>query len=661
MRSTLTASTLILALLLAGACSEPAPPSQPAEPTASSSSSTYDPAVFDKDKYPVFPDADAGADPAVSAEQGGKGFKGEGWETNTDFDLIGDPRAVKGGTLRDWMQDFPGTLRIEGPESNSAFNYGVTAMAYEGLVGIHPATMAFIPSLATHWQISPDKMTYRFRINPNARFSDGMPVTADDVVATYKFLTDKTLESPSSLLTYSKMETPVAESKYIVRVHAKELNWRNFLYFGSMAILPAHVLKTVNGAAYLKDYNFKIMPGSGPYTIREEDITKGKSISARRRSDYWAAKARANVGMYNFDEIRFAVVRDENLAFEMFKKGDLDLFAVGRAKVWVQETDFENVKRGLVQKRKIFNNQPWGFAGFAMNTTRAPFDDIRVRKAFTLLTDRNKMIEKIAYNEYVPLNSYFPNSVYENPNNPKNEYDPKAAAQLLAEAGWKDRDSRGRLVKNGQPLEVEMLYATKTFEPYLTIYQEDLRSIGISMNLRLVTPETQFKMLSERGFQMTYTGWGGLLFPNPETSFNSKLADQKNNNNITAFKNARVDELCKQYDAMFNVDDRIRAIREIDGLVANDYQYVLLWQGPFTRLLYWNKFGTPPGYLSRTGDYLGDSGGPGVTQLWWFDAAKEAKLEEAQRDSSVKLEVGPTEDKYWIEYDKNHPSTGESK
>src|SRR5215813_3447374 len=77
---------------------------------------------LNKNDYPVFPDADAGADPSVPAEQGGKGFKGEGWETNTDFDLIGDPRAVKGGLLRDHLPDFPGTLRTQGPESNSAFN-----------------------------------------------------------------------------------------------------------------------------------------------------------------------------------------------------------------------------------------------------------------------------------------------------------------------------------------------------------------------------------------------------------------------------------------------------------------------------------------------------------------------------------------------------------
>ncbi|MCZ6485648.1 MAG: hypothetical protein O6826_08125, partial [Acidobacteria bacterium] len=99
------------------------------------------PVSMDKNDYPVFPDADAGADPAVSAEQGGRGFTGEGWETNTEFDFIGDPRAVKGGLLREAILDFPGTLRIIGPESNTQLNYMVGPMVYESLLTLHPTTL----------------------------------------------------------------------------------------------------------------------------------------------------------------------------------------------------------------------------------------------------------------------------------------------------------------------------------------------------------------------------------------------------------------------------------------------------------------------------------------------------------------------------------------
>ena len=641
-----------LALLVASGCghgSAPGPSS--GEPASAASSAPVTPVSLNKADYPVFPDADAGADPSVPAEQGGKGFTGKGWETNTNFDLIGDPRALKGGMLRDSLPDFPGTLRLEGPESNSVFNAEIAAMAYESLVGLDPTTLRYIPALATHWQILPDKMTYRFRINPNARFSDGTPVTSEDVVASYDFRMDKTLQSPLNQLIYGKLNRPVAESKYIVRVKSKQVNWRTFLYFSGMLILPAHVLKTINGDAYLKQYNFKLLPGSGPYIIREQDVEKGKSITVRRRPDYWAAKARANVGLYNFDQLQFTVVRDENLAFEMFKKGELDVFYVLRARQWVEDTNFENIQRGLVQKRKIFNNYPQGVEGFAFNTRKPPFDDIRVRKAMALLLDRRLLLEKIMFNEYEPQNSYNSGTPYENPDNPKNDYDPQAALKLLADAGWNSRDSQGRLVKNGVPLEIEMLYDQQTFEPHLTVYQEDLRKVGINLNLRLITPETEFQMLDQRRFQMSILAWGGTVFPDLESNWQSSLADVNSTNNITGFKDAHVDALLKQYDGEFEVADRIRTIREIDGILANAYQYVLLWDAPFTRVLYWNKFGTPPGYLTRTGDYYT------VHQLWWFDPAKDTRLQKALRDSSVKLEVGPTENRYWLDYGKTEQTS----
>src|SRR5262249_5085439 len=161
-----------LAVLLLAACSG----SKPAGSSEGAASTPTAPATsvsMNKDDYPVFPDADAGADPSVPAEQGGKGFKGDGWETNTNFALQGDPHALKGGVLRDHIPDFPGTLRMYGPESNSQFNGGATSLLYESLLGVDPNTLQFIPAVATHWQTSPDKMTFRFRLNPNARFSDG--------------------------------------------------------------------------------------------------------------------------------------------------------------------------------------------------------------------------------------------------------------------------------------------------------------------------------------------------------------------------------------------------------------------------------------------------------------------------------------------------------
>ena len=612
------------------------------------------PVSMDKNDYPVFPDADSGADPAVSAEEGGRGFTGEGWETNTEFDFIGDPRAVKGALLREAIASFPGTMRLLGPESNTALNYYVIGeLVYETLLGMHPTTLDYIPALATHWQISPDKLTFRFRINPNARWADGQPVTAEDVVASWTFRMDEGLQAPSSRMTYGKFEKPVAESKYIVRVKSKQVNWRNFLYFTqSMFIFPAHVLKDVDGETYLRDYNFKMLTGSGPYVVLEEDINKGNSIIIRKRQDYWAENHRLNVGLYNFEQIREIVVRDRTLEFEMFKKGDLDYFIVSRAQMWEEDLDFEGIQRGLIQKRKIFNHSPQGIQGLGFNMRRVPFDDIRVRQALFHLFNRQQLVEKLMYNAYELQHSYYVGSVYENPNNPKVLYDPELALKLLAEAGWRNRDERGRLVKNGRPLEIELLYAAQTWERYFTVYQEDLRKVGVTLNLRLVTPETRFKLMMQREFEMVTVSWTASPFPNPETEYHSSLADPDNTNNITGIKNRRIDEITEAYDAMFEQDERVAAIQEIDGILANLYPHILEWTAPFSRIVYSNKFGYPKGHFSRIGEYYTD-----LTKMWWIDPEKSQQLNEAQQDPSIQLEVGETEDRYWLEFDNKVEQT----
>ena len=441
-------------------------------------------------------------------------------------------------------------------------------------------------------------------------------------------------------------------------VKAKTLDWKNLLNFGTaLQIFPASSLKGVTGASYVEKFNFQYLPGTGPYSVKPEDIKKGNSLSVRRRQDYWAEKARWNVGLNNFDEVLLSVVRDDNLHLELFKKGDLDFYYVGRSKYWVEDLSpksLDKVDRGLIQKTKVFNIHPQSWSGFAMNTVRPPLDDIRLRKALTLLLNRPLLIEKLFFNEYVPSNTFFAGTIYENPNNPKNEYNPQEAVKLLAEAGWEQRDSQGRLTRNGKPLVVEMLYDNKSSENILTIYQQDLQKVGITLNLRLVTFETRVKLThANRQFDMTYVAWGASAFPDPELEYHSRLAAQQNNNNLTSFKDPHADELMEKYGTNFDLNQRVALIRELDGLLTSQYHYVLHWGAPSLRLAYWNKFGQPRGYLTRTGDYMSDlNQGPGVERLWWIDPEKAQKLDQAMRDPSIKLPVGTVEDKHWLEFDK---------
>src|SRR5262249_49974197 len=157
---------------------------------------------------------------------------------------------------------------------------------------------------------------------------------------------------------------------------------------------------------------------------------------------------------------------------------------------------------------------------------------------------------------------------------------------LLAEAGWKTRDPQGRLVKDGTTLSAELLYARKEYEPWLTIYQEDLRKVGITLNLRLVTFETAFKLEMERQFDMAAGIWGaGSVFPNPRPEYHSETADVLHTNNISGLKDKQVDALIAQYDLEFDPAKRIEILRRLDALLTGSYQYVLRWYDPAQRVV----------------------------------------------------------------------------
>ncbi len=590
-----------------------------------------------------------GALPDVPAELGGAGFTGEGWTTNEDYQPVGDPRAKKGGTFTWAFSELPPTLRPIGKDSNSATNFIIYSMIYESLIGFNRNTLEFGPGLATHWQISEDKRTFSFRINPDARWSDGSRVTAEDVVASWKLRVDPSILFPSTNITFGYFEEPVAESPYIVSVRTKELNWRLFLYFTGMSILPAKYIGHLTGSEYLKEYQFKHTPGSGPYILKPGDLIKGRSIALTRREDWWAKDDPDNVGIANFDRIKFVEVAEDRLTFEKFKKGELDFYPVGRAQWWIEETNFENVTRGLIQKRRIYNDQPRGIAGLVFNMRKPPFDDIRMRKAIAHLLNRGKLIEKLFFNQYLFLDSYYPGGIYENPGNPKYRYDPDRAVELLAECGYKERNEDGWLVNDKGEMLVLDLNFLAGWDRIFTVVQEDLQRVGVKLNLKETTPATNFKLAMERKFKVHWQAWTGLLFPNPETSWASWLADSLNTNNLSGVKNARIDTLLKEYNVIFDQERRVEIIREIDNILMGIQPYALGWYAPFVRILYWNKFGHPDFYIPRTLEYY-----YAIPQYWWFDEEKDKKLQAARDDPSIQLEVGDVEVTYWSEWNEKH-------
>ena len=147
----------------------------------------------------------------------------------------------------------------------------------------------------------------------------------------------------------------------------------------------------------------------------------------------------------------------------------------------------------------------------------------------------------------------------------------------------------------------------------------------------------------------TLKAWTGLLFPNPETSWASWLADSLYTNNLSGVKNARIDTLLREYNVVFDQARRVEIIREIDGILMQIQPYALAWYAPFTRILYWNKFGHPECYIPRTLEYY-----YAIPVYWWYDEEKDKMLQEARKNPSINLEVGPLEVTYWPEWNKEH-------
>ena len=592
-------------------------------------------------------DTPPGADPSVSAELGGKGFTGEGWTTTSTYNYIGDPKAVKGGSITWSIPDFPATLRLYGKDENSYYTRVMQRMVYESLLNQDPVTEDWTPRLASHWQISEDKKTYRFRINPDARWADGKPVTTDDVLATWKLITDPGLLTGGDEIYKTYLQAPVAESKYIVSYKANKEGWIPFNMAAGFNILPAHYISNISASEYLEKYNYDVVPGSGPYYVKKEDVEKGRSIIARRRSDYWAEKERFSIGLNNFDIFKTDVVSDESLDFEKFKKGDIDIYQVNRAQWWAERTDFDEVKNGTVVKKKIYNQNPSGLSGMALNMRKPPFDDIKVRKAFQMLYDVNKFNEKLFYNSYTPLNTQFSGTVYSNPNNPKMTFNLDSAILLLEEAGYKDKNAEGYRMKNGKVFEVEMVYTQAGQERYLTIFQEDLKRAGVKMNLKQVDGTTQFKIGNERSFSIIPVSWGGQNPPSLDFGYISKTADDPNSTNWPGYKSAKVDELAAAYNLEYDKAKRVVMVRQIDSIISAMQPYVYGWTAGYTRLLWHNKFGHPKWYLSRFDVYYG-SGDWGVFTMWWLDPEKNAAYEEAVKNKT-KLPVEEVDSKFWMD------------
>ncbi len=532
-------------------------------------------------------------------------------------DPLAGPQAQKGGEIAVFGGQYPKSMNYY--LDNNMLSAEIFGTMFESLLSIHPITLSYQPAIADRWEISEDKKTFTFHLDEDAHWSDGSPITARDVAWTYQAIMDPKHMTGAHKVSLERFKPPEVIGRRTIRFTAKSIHWKNLLTLGGLNIMAKH-------AYAKKDFNkinFSFPVVSGPY--RPGEMQEGRLIRMKRRENWWQGDFAGNRNKYNFDTITFKFYAERENAFEAFKKGKIDLFPVYTSRIWVKETNGDAFFKNHIIRRKIHNHKPVGFQGFAMNMRRAPFDDVRVRKAMALLLDRQKMNRTLTYNQYFLHRSYY-EDLYTRDNpcpNPLIEMDKEAARKLLDAAGWRVNPETGFREKNGRALKVHFLTRNASSGKFLSIYAEDLKDAGIKLVIDKKDWAAWARDMDEFNFQMTWAAWGASMFKDPEGMWSSEEADRKGGSNITGFKSEEVDRLIEKQKSIFSVEKRNAICRQIDQIVFDDFPYVLLWNIDYTRLLYWNKFGTPETVLSKYGDEMS------ALWYWWWDPDAAALLSDA--------------------------------
>ncbi len=530
------------------------------------------------------------------------------------------PDAKVGGEISTYVGQYPKSLNyyIE----NSSFASQVFAAMYDSLLGKNSITAEYEPMLAKKWSISDDKKTFTFWLDERAKWSDSKPITAYDVAWTFQAVMDPKNLTGTHKVILENFFPPEVIDEQTIQFQAKEVHWKNLLALGGFNILPKHIFEKQD----FNKLNFEFPVVSGPYKLGE--IKEGLFIKIQRRNNWWLASAKLFRNTDNFQTIIFKFFEERENAFEAFKKGLIDIYPVSTSRLWINETKGEKFDKNWIIKQKIYNYQPASFQGFAMNMRRPPFDDIQVRKAMAYMLDREKMNRTLMYNQYSMHRSYF-EDLYSKENPCKNvffDFNKEKARALLKEAGWQVNPQTGLLEKDGKRFSFKFLTRDASTEKFVNIYAEDLKDMGIELTIDKKDWATWVKDMDEFNFDMTWAAWGSLIFKDPEGMWASKEADRNSGNNITGFKDPQVDALIEKQKTIFNVNERNAICCEIDAIITSQCPYVLLWRINYIRLLYWNKFGTPPTILSRYGDERS------AYSYWWYDEDSAEDLTDAMEN-----------------------------
>ncbi len=567
------------------------------------------------------------------------------WQTNLSDPIFADPAAKRGGRYRTFVTTFPLTLRLVGPDSNGSFA-GYMRANNLGLVGIHPNTLQPLPELATHWAFGDDGHTIYFRLDPDARWSDGKPVTADDYLFALEFMRSKFILAPWYNNHFNEVITGIAKyDDYTIGIEgavAKPQDEMLFEYGLSPVAKHFHVLDE----NWVKDYNWRVEPNTGPYIISE--IRKGKYIEFTRKKDWWANDKRYFKYRYNPDHLRVKLIRDINIAYQYFRKGELDNFPLLMPRFWHKKAQGDIYENGYVGKIKFYNDVPQPISGLFLNEDATPLNDINVRYAIAHALNVDKVINTVLHGDYERLQSAHDGyGDYTNTTIRAREFDLKKAGEYLDKAGWQQRNKDGIRTKDGQPLSIRITYYNSGHNDRLVILSQEALKAGIEFKLQLLDPSSAFKQIMENKHQAAWMGWsGGGLSPTYWEFYHSENAHKSQTNNVTNTDDPVMDAKIMAYRKGTDKAGRVKLAHELEQMIHDQGSFIPTFKVPYTREAYWRWLKLPAHYGTRTSDSLFDPLG-GSGGLFWIDQEAHRNILEAKSHGDA-LPPELIIDKTWV-------------
>jgi microcin C transport system substrate-binding protein len=495
-----------------------------------------------------------------------------------------------------------------------------------------------------------DRSMVVYRLRPEARFHDGAPMTAEDVIWSMEQLRQS---HPFYNSYYKNVARAEQTGEHEVTFAFAQAGNRELpLITGQLPVLPKHwwTAKDANGKARdIKETSLEAPLGSGSYKAVE--VKPGASVRLQRVPDYWGKDLPVAIGTDNFDEIEYIYFRDANVAFEAFKGDQYDWRLETSSKMWATGYDFPALKDGRAVKEEINTRSVQGMQSWALNLRREKFQDVRVRRALDLAFDFEWSNTNLFYGQYTRSRSYFNNSEmeakglpspeelaileplrdqvppevftaeYANPVNATPQDRRKnlrEAAKLLDEAGWKvTQDGSQSVLKNakGQALEVTFLLDSPLFERVALPYQQQLEMLGIGVKVQTIDSAQYERQTQTFDYDVIVGSWGQSLSPGNEQRdfWGSEAAAKDGSRNYVGIRNPAVDKIVETLIFARDRKSLVAACRALDRVLMWNHYVVPMWFIGYERVAHWNRFGRP----DKLPDYSN-----GFPSIWWWDADK---------------------------------------